>query len=106
MGLFASVGTQLAWDSGLPALVATLLGVITAVFGGVLRDVVCNEIPVAFSDHRPYALCAFIGGWTLLGAQAIDVPAWLCLLCGTACASGLRTAAIVTGYTLPTWRTE
>jgi hypothetical protein len=32
-------------------------------FGGVLRDIVCNEIPRAFSDHRPYAVCAFVGGW-------------------------------------------
>jgi uncharacterized membrane protein YeiH len=37
--------------------------VITGVFGGVLRDVLCNEVPQAFSDHRPYALCAFAGGW-------------------------------------------
>ena len=34
-------------------------GVITATFGGVLRDIVCNEIPSAFRDHRPYAICAF-----------------------------------------------
>ena len=32
-----------------------LMGVVTAVFGGVLRDVVCNEIPSAFADHRPRA---------------------------------------------------
>ena len=46
----------------MPAIVAVLFGVITAVFGGVLRDIVCNEIPRAFSDHRTYAICAFIGG--------------------------------------------
>jgi hypothetical protein len=45
------------------------MGVITAAFGGVLRDVVCNEIPKALHDHRPYAICAFVGGWVLVGAS-------------------------------------
>ena len=74
LGLFSAHGTQIALDQGLPAIVAVLMGMITAVFGGVLRDIVCNEIPSAFSDHRPYAVCAFIGGWALVGAQAGGVP--------------------------------
>ena len=63
LGLFTASGTQIALDSGMPAIVAVLLGMVTAVFGGVLRDVVCNEIPRAFNDHRPYAVCSFAGGW-------------------------------------------
>ena len=61
LGLFSASGTQIALAQGLPAIVAVLMGVVTAVFGGVLRDIVCNEIPSAFADHRPYALCAFAG---------------------------------------------
>ena len=61
LGLFCAGGTQVALAAQMPALVAVLMGVVTAVFGGVLRDVVCNELPRAFSDHRPYALCAFAG---------------------------------------------
>jgi uncharacterized membrane protein YeiH len=70
LGLFSAAGTQLALGMAMPPIVAVLMGMVTAVFGGVLRDVVCNEIPQAFSDHRPYALCAFAGGWVLVGAQA------------------------------------
>jgi uncharacterized membrane protein YeiH len=33
-----------------------------AAFGGVLRDVVCNETPIALSDHHPFALCALPEG--------------------------------------------
>lgn len=62
LGLFSASGTQIAIDGGMPAVVAVILGVITAVFGGVLRDIVCNKIPIAFSDHRPYAICSFNGG--------------------------------------------
>ncbi|MBK9251781.1 MAG: trimeric intracellular cation channel family protein [Proteobacteria bacterium] len=73
LGLFTASGTQIALHGDAPAIVAVLMGVITAVFGGVLRDIVCNEIPSAFHDHRPYAICAFIGGWVLVGANALGM---------------------------------
>jgi uncharacterized membrane protein YeiH len=64
---------------------------------------VCNEIPTALRDHRPYAICAFIGGWVLVIAQHAGMPPGLGLLLAAACASGLRMLALVTGYTLPKW---
>ncbi|HSW19314.1 MAG TPA: trimeric intracellular cation channel family protein [Ramlibacter sp.] len=103
LGLFTANGTQMALDQGLPAIVAVLMGMITAVFGGVLRDIVCNDIPSAFSDHRPYALCAFAGGWALVGAHALAAPAGVGLLVAVVTASGLRIGAMVTDYTLPRW---
>jgi uncharacterized membrane protein YeiH len=59
----------------------------------VLRDIVLNEIPTAFRDHRPYAVCAFVGGWVLVAA----------LLLAAATASGLRLLALASGWTLPAW---
>jgi uncharacterized membrane protein YeiH len=103
LGLFSATGTQLALAQDLPGIVAVLMGVITATFGGVLRDIVCNEIPTALRDHRPYAICAFAGGWVLVLAQQLGVPPGLALLLGGACATGLRVLALVTGYTLPRW---
>jgi uncharacterized membrane protein YeiH len=103
LGLFTANGTQIALDQGMPPIVAVVMGMITAVFGGVLRDIVCNDIPSAFSDHRPYALCAFAGGWALVGAQALDAPGGLGLVAAIVTASGLRAWAMVTGYTLPRW---
>ncbi len=103
LGLFSASGTQLALAQDLPAIVAVLMGVVTAVFGGVLRDIVCNEIPSAFSDHRPYAVCAFAGGWALVGARALGVPEGLALLGGALLASGLRALALATDYRLPAW---
>jgi uncharacterized membrane protein YeiH len=103
LGLFSATGTQLALGQGLPGIVAVLMGVITATFGGVLRDIVCNEIPTALRDHSPYAICAFIGGWALVLAQHLGLPAGLALVLAAACASGLRMLALATGYTLPRW---
>ena len=103
LGLFTAVGTQIALESAMPAVVAVILGVVTAVFGGVLRDVVCNEIPRAFSDHRPYAICSFVGGWVMVLAQAADLPQWLALLAAAVAATALRTAAVVMDWRLPAW---
>jgi uncharacterized membrane protein YeiH len=103
LGLFSANGTQLALAQDLPAIAAVLMGVITATFGGVLRDVVCNEIPTALRDHRPYAICALVGGFVLVLAQHVGVSAGWALVLSATTASVLRVAALLTGYTLPGW---
>ncbi len=104
LGLFSAGGTQIALDSGSPASVAVLMGMVTAVFGGVLRDIVCNEIPSAFKDHRPYALCAFAGGWVMVGMDVLGYDDWVTLLASSITAFALRAMAILTGFTLPAWQ--
>jgi uncharacterized membrane protein YeiH len=103
LGLFTAGGTQLALQHGMPPIVAVLMGMVSAVFGGVLRDIVCNEIPAAFRDHRPYAVCSFIGGWMVVGAQAMEVPAWIGLAAATVTAAGLRAVAVMADFRLPAW---
>jgi uncharacterized membrane protein YeiH len=103
LGLFSASGTQLALAQDLPGIVAVLMGVITATFGGVLRDIVCNEIPRALRDHSPYAVCAFAGSWVLVLAEQAGMLPALALLLAAATATGLRIVALVTGFTLPRW---
>jgi uncharacterized membrane protein YeiH len=104
LGLFTAGGTQIALDAGMPAVIAVILGVVTAVFGGVLRDVVCNEIPRAFNDHRPYAVCSFVGGWVMVGAHAAHWPQWGSLLAAAGTATALRAAALALDWRLPAWQ--
>lgn len=106
LGLFAALGVDMAIASGMPALVAVLMGVVTGVFGGVLRDIVCNEIPTAFRDHRPYALCAFAGGWVYLGLAALSAPEWLALAATVTVSAGLRLLALWLDWRLPLWQVE
>ena len=103
LGLFAASGTQIALAAAMPAIVAVLMGVTTAVVGGVLRDIVCNEIPRAFKDRQPYAVCAFAGGWVLVGAQAAGLHDDWSLVAGAATATGLRAVALRGRYRLPRW---
>lgn len=105
LGLFAASGTQIALAAGMPAVVAVLMGMMTAVFGGVLRDIVCNEIPRAFSDHQPYAVCAFMGAWVVVLGHRLAMDDWLGMVAGAATALLLRAMALWTGWTLPAWHT-
>src|SRR3954471_12099628 len=90
LGLFSASGTQLALNHDLPGIVAVLMGVVTATFGGVLRDIVCNEIPAALRDHRPYAICAFAGGWVLVLADNTGLSQGWGLLLAAFAATSLR----------------
>jgi uncharacterized membrane protein YeiH len=103
LGLFSASGVGLALDAGMPPLVAVLMGVVTAVFGGVVRDVLCNHVPAALYDHQPYALCAFAGGWLIIGCVKMGMSSATALLAGAALASALRLLAWWRGWRLPGW---
>ncbi len=66
LALFSVAGTAMAIEAGLPAFSATMVGVITGVFGGLLRDVFLNEVPMVLNDGKPYATVAFAGNWIYL----------------------------------------
>lgn len=103
LGLFTSAGIFAAIQAGMPSLVAVFMGVITGVFGGVLRDIVCNEIPQAFKDHRPYAICAFFGGWVYIGLRELGNPAYINMLGCVMVTVALRTYAVWKNMRLPEW---
>ncbi len=104
LGIFGAGGTQLAIDAGLPAIVAVVMGVITAVFGGVLRDVVVNEMPRAFADYQPYSVLAFTGGWLVVLLNAVGVSAFISVGLGALFITSLRFLAMIFSWRLPTWR--
>lgn len=61
LGLYAVVGAQKTLAAGLPALTAALVGVVNAVGGGILRDVLVREEPLVFRPGEFYALAAMAG---------------------------------------------
>jgi len=106
LGLFAISGASLSMAAGMPAVVSVLMGAITAVCGGVLRDVLCNEIPRVFHDHVPYTLCAFIGAALFLALHAQGVASPASTAAGIAATSGLRLLAVARRWRVPAWPRE
>lgn len=61
LGVFTLIGLEKGISVGLSPVICIALGTITASFGGVIRDILCNEIPVIFR-REIYATLCIIGG--------------------------------------------
>jgi uncharacterized membrane protein YeiH len=73
LGLFCVVGTAKALDAGLGVLAAALLGVLTAVGGGIMRDVLAREVPAVFrADSALYAVPAAAGAGVVAALWSAD----------------------------------
>ncbi|MBK4990925.1 MULTISPECIES: trimeric intracellular cation channel family protein [Pseudomonas] len=71
---FTLIGCMTALEMGQGMLVASISGVITGVFGGILRDIFCNDIPLVFRREL-YASVSFAAAWFYLGCVYFNVPA-------------------------------
>lgn len=104
LGVFAASGTQIALDLGNSPLIASIMGVITAAFGGLIRDVLIAEIPALVNDHQLYASLAFVGGLLIWLLQYLGFDANYSALAGALTIILARLAAIQFGWKLPSWR--
>ncbi|WP_312389870.1 trimeric intracellular cation channel family protein [Pseudomonas sp.] len=71
---FTLIGCMTALEMGQGLLVASISGVITGVFGGILRDIFCNDIPLVFRREL-YASVSFAAAWFYLGCVHFSLPA-------------------------------
>jgi uncharacterized membrane protein YeiH len=95
MAMFSAVGTDIALQNGTSSFVAVLFGVMTGTFGGVMGDIVCNEVPSLFRPSTPlYGTCAFAGGWTMVLCQFLQLPDDMALWISSAVAVGMRFFAL------------
>lgn len=103
LALFTVSGTQAALALGAPWLVASLMGVITGVFGGIVRDVLCNELPLVFTGEL-YATASWAGALLLLGLMAHGISPGAAALAGGSLTLALRLCAIRFGWRLPMFK--
>ena len=102
LSIFSILGATYALQINISPIVAILMGVVTGVFGGVLRDVLSNRIPSVFRQSTElYATCSFIGTSLFIVLNALQVNTLLASLAGAATVFILRLFAVGFKVTLP-----
>ena len=100
LALFAVAGAQKALAHGLNPAMAALLGMLTGVGGGILRDVLVTQIPTVLRADL-YAVAALAGAAIVVAGDLLQVPPAVSTLAGAAVCFGLRFMAIRYGWHLP-----
>jgi uncharacterized membrane protein YeiH len=100
LGLFAVAGTQKALAVGINPFVSALLGMLTGIGGGVLRDLLVNEIPVVLRADL-YALAALAGAAIVVGGHLAHWPPAATTIVGAILCFVIRLLAIRRGWSLP-----
>jgi uncharacterized membrane protein YeiH len=103
LALFAVAGTQKALAVGLNPFVAALLGMLTGIGGGVLRDLLVNEIPVVLRTDL-YALAALAGAGVVVAGHLAHWPPTATTIAGAFLCFAMRLVAIRRGWSLPAAR--
>ena len=108
LALFAISGAQIAERVGLPGIVCVIMGTITGVAGGIIRDVLTNEIPMVIRRGRIYATAAIAGivVYLVLRALATGLDPAGAALVGMVVIAGLRILAIARDIELPVFSLE
>jgi uncharacterized membrane protein YeiH len=105
LALFAVSGAHKALAYGLNPIMATLLGMLTGIGGGMARDVLLAEIPTVLRADL-YAVAALAGAAIVVIANRLQLPSGVAALVGAALCFGLRVMAIKHGWQLPVARTD
>jgi len=100
LALFAVLGTQKALYLGAPIPVAVVMGIITGVAGGMIRDVLCNVIPMILREEI-YALAAMLGGGLFILLHWLNWTETQAIVTSISAALLLRLAAIYWHVSLP-----
>jgi uncharacterized membrane protein YeiH len=100
LALFAVSGTQKALEFGLHPVMAALLGMLTGIGGGMVRDVLVAEIPTVLRADL-YAVAALAGAAVVVTGSLLHLPSTAATIAGAALCFGFRMMAIRRGWHLP-----
>ena len=100
----AGVGVALALDQ--PAIITVLMGIVTGCLGGLMRDVVCNEVPLVLKQGELYVSAAFIGASSAVLASSMGLQTLGVLCAAIAVTVILRAGSLAFGWRLPIYKHE
>jgi uncharacterized membrane protein YeiH len=100
LALFAVAGTQKALGYGLNPMMAALLGMLTGIGGGMLRDVLVAQVPTVLRSEL-YAVAALAGASVVVTGHVLNFPPTAMAISGAVLCFGIRLVAIRRGWRLP-----
>ncbi|MCP1337831.1 trimeric intracellular cation channel family protein [Futiania mangrovi] len=103
LAVFAVTGAETAFLAGAGVAGAIAMGMITATFGGIIRDILGGESPVILS-REIYVTAALVAACLYVALAAAGVAREVALCAGFAAGFGLRGAALTWNWTLPRYR--
>jgi uncharacterized membrane protein YeiH len=103
LAFFNVMGLQKALTYGASPLIAIALGTMTGVFGGLIRDVICREIPLVLKGEL-YATTCVLGGTAYICASLIGLSAVSCMLVGFVITLAIRLGAMQWHWHLPVFQ--
>jgi len=103
LSLYAVLGAEIALEAGAAPWAAVLLGVMTATFGGILRDVVCNEVPLILR-REIYLTAAAAGAAVFVGLNAAGLWREPAFAAGVLTCFAIRALALARGWSLPAYK--
>jgi uncharacterized membrane protein YeiH len=99
-------GVGVAMGMGQSAAIVVIMGVATGTFGGLMRDVVCNEVPLVLKKGELYATAAFSGALAALVLDYLGASALVVLLACGATTFALRAGSLLFGWCLPVYKSR
>lgn len=103
LSLFCVLGAKLAIASGFTGTIAMVTGLLTATFGGLIRDVLCNEIPLILRNEI-YATAALFGAFVYIALESLTLPTFTAEFGGICACFVVRAFALSRGLSLPRYR--
>jgi uncharacterized membrane protein YeiH len=103
LALFAVTGTQKALAVGLNPVMAAVMGMLSGIGGGIVRDILVNETPTVLRADL-YAVAALAGGLLVVGGHALHFRPFVGMISGALLCFCFRCLAIFRGWHLPTAR--
>jgi uncharacterized membrane protein YeiH len=103
LAAYATYGSAKALSYGVAPVPAFAMGVLTACFGGIVRDVLAGE-PSILMRPELYVTAAALAAGLFVGLSLVGAPIWVAAVVGAVGGFGLRGAAIARGWRLPAYR--
>ena len=101
IGFFTIVGLQIALQAGIGEGYALIMGVITATFGGLIADILCNEVPNLLKPAELYATACLLGGGLYLGMKFFNINTEISMIIGVLVTAAIRIYSIRKKLQLP-----